>query len=112
MKIKQETFYKLVAVFYYCVLASTVICTGIVAFYPKLQSLFFIPFGFFLLELASGTIWSFYNDIDKKIDKKIDKIERTVSMKKFHEKEFEKLCEMHDEMLERGELDDIHGPYE
>ena len=108
MKIKQETFYKLVAVFYYCMLATTVICTGIVAFYPKLQSLFFIPFGFFLLELASGTIYEFYNDIDKKIDK----IERTVSRKKFYEKEFEKLCELHDEMLERGELDDIHGPYE
>ena len=79
MKIKQETFYKLVGVFYYCMLATTVICTGIIAFYPKLQSLFFIPFGFFLLELASGTIYEFYNDIDKKIDK----IERTVSRKSF-----------------------------
>ena len=108
MKIKQETFYKLVAVFYYCMLASTVICFGFVAFYPHLKSLFFIPFGFFLLELASGTIYEFYSDIDKKIDT----IQRKISMKKFHEKEFEKLCELHDEMLERSELDDIHGPYE
>lgn len=108
MKIKQETYFKLVAVFYYCMLATTVICTGIVAFYPKLQSLFFIPLGFFLLELTSGTIYEFYCDIDKKIDS----IQRKMSVKKFHEKEFEKMCELHDEMLERGELDDIHGPYE
>jgi len=66
MKIKQETYFKLVAVFYYCTLATTSICTGIIAFYPKLQYLFFIPFGFFLLELASGTIYGYRIDRNRR----------------------------------------------
>lgn len=34
-----------------------------------------------------------------------------ISMAKAHEQAFEALCKEHDEMLERGELDDIKGPY-
>ena len=99
MKNKTEICFKLVAVFYYCMLATTVICTGIVAFYPKLQYLFFIPVGFFLLELVSGTIYGF------RIDKEINETEHSMTMKEYYEREFDKLCELHDKMLEDGEIE-------
>ena len=34
-----------------------------------------------------------------------------ISMAKAHEMAFDAMCKEHDEMLERGELDDIKGPY-
>ena len=34
-----------------------------------------------------------------------------ITMAKAHEMAFDALCKEHDEMLERGELDDIKGPY-